>query len=372
MLAGSRNAQWARSEAGFVRQWQDPKLAAELRAIGIEKPEQMGAMFIADADQLGVLVGDTPPLTDNHPKRLSNERHSPQLARIRYRPWMNAELTRERFRSSDFIRRAWPQAIRERSLAYFDLQGAINDVGMRRQFSMRDWIERLHAILTRSDLETLVLWQLGDTVDLHDAVDRLLEQGKPRYRYRRSLAIRAFAQRNYDLAARYLSRRPGKRFKSLASFYLRLYALCMAGKVSDAERAAADAQRWLPDDAQKRETFAWLNETSRGLSRSKSGTRFGPCRRVWPPSMPKTCPVIQPAASESRKATADATSAGSPMRETGILRRYSSRDAGSSDSIAAIGVFTMPGITELTRMPHSPSSSAPHWLSMLRPALDTQ
>jgi spermidine synthase len=261
MLAGSRSAQWARSEADFVRQWQDPELAKELQAIGIEKPEQMGAMFMADAEQLRVFVGDTPPLMDNYPKRLSNERHTPQMARIAYRPWMNAELARERFRSSEFIRRAWPESLRERSLAYFDFQGAINDIGTRRQFSIREWIERLHEILTRSDLETLVIWQLGDTADRLEAVDRLLDQGKPRYRYRRFLAKRAFADRNYDLAAHYLSTQPGKPIRNVTGFYLRVYALCMAGKVSEAERAVREARQWLPDDADGRQYFTWLNET---------------------------------------------------------------------------------------------------------------
>jgi spermidine synthase len=261
MLAGSRNARWARSEADFLRQWQDPLLAKELQAVGIEKPEQMGAMFMADAEQLRVLVGDTPPLVDNYPKRLSNERHSPHRARIVYRPWMNTELTRERFRSSGFIRRAWPEGLRERSLAYFDFQGSINDVGTRRQFSIPEWIERLHETLSRTDLETLIIWQLGDTTDRLDAVDRLLAKGKPRHPYRRFLAKRAFADRDYDLAARYLATKPGKRIRSLTEFYLRVYALCMAGKVSEAERAALDALRWLPDNADRRQYFAWLNQT---------------------------------------------------------------------------------------------------------------
>jgi len=188
---------------------------------------------------------------------------------------MNVNLTRERFRSSEFIRRAWPEGLRERSLAYFEFQGAINDVGTRRPFPIREWIERLHEILTKSDLETLVIWQLGDTADRLDAVDRLLDQGKPRFRYRRYLAKRAFADRNYDLAARYLATKPGKPLRSVTEFYLRVYALCMAGKVSEAEKAARAARPWLPDDAGGRHYFAWLNETfgfeSPALARASAG-----------------------------------------------------------------------------------------------------
>ena len=50
MLMGSRGGRWSRSEAEFSRQWHDARVLPELRALGIEKPEQMGAMFMADSD----------------------------------------------------------------------------------------------------------------------------------------------------------------------------------------------------------------------------------------------------------------------------------------------------------------------------------
>ena len=246
MLAGSKNAQWQRSEAGFVRQWQEPRLARELTAIGIERPEQMGAMFMADADQLRELIGDAPPLIDNYPKRISNRHHSPAIARRLYRDWMSPELTRRRFEESRFIRDAWPPAMRERTLGYFEYQRMLVDIWARSRPPMRDWIARLHTILTETDLETLAILQLGNTVDMQRAVARLVEKGRKRFRYGRHLAIQAFADREYDLAARYLAGNPRKPIRDAAGFYLRLYALCMAGKVDEAERVAAAGRRWLP------------------------------------------------------------------------------------------------------------------------------
>jgi hypothetical protein len=35
----------------------------------------------------------------------------------------------------------------------------------------------------------------------------------------------------------------------------------MAGKVSEAETAVNEARRWLPDDDDRRQYFAWLNQT---------------------------------------------------------------------------------------------------------------
>jgi len=261
MLAGSKNAQWQRSEAGFVRQWQDPLLARELTAIGIERPEQMGAMFMADADQLRELIGDTPALVDNYPKRISNRHHSPTIARRIYADWMSAESTRRRFDESRFIRAAWPPALRERTLGYFEYQGMLLDLWARSRPSIREWISRLHRILTETDLETLAILQLGNTVDQQRAVERLIAKGGKRFRYSRYLAIQAFADRNYDLAARYLARKPGKSIRDSAQFYLRLYALCMAGRVDEAERIAAAGRRWLPRYTENADYFAWLGDT---------------------------------------------------------------------------------------------------------------
>src|SRR5262249_7682371 len=65
MLVGTRQLGSAVSEAEFTRQWQDPTVGAELRALGFEQPEQLGALFMADAPQLRGLSADTLPLSDD-------------------------------------------------------------------------------------------------------------------------------------------------------------------------------------------------------------------------------------------------------------------------------------------------------------------
>jgi hypothetical protein len=218
-------------------------------------------MFIADADQIRELLGDAEPLTDNHPKRLSNELQTPRKARIEYRPWMNVAFTRERFENSRFISAAWPPALRARTLDYFDVQNRINDVGMNAQFSLRDWIARLHETLTTTDLETLVIWQLGETSDVQAAVSRLIARGAPPGRYRESLARRAFAERDYERAARLLAGGPRESVRNPTAFHLRLYALAMAGRVDEAEAQARAAHAVRPVDANGREYYRWLEET---------------------------------------------------------------------------------------------------------------
>ena len=150
--------------------------------------------------------------------------------------------------------------MRERTLGYFEYQRLIVDIWARSQLSIREWIARLHTILTETDLETLVVLQMGKTVDEQRAVERLIAKGRKRFRYHRHLSIQAFADREYNVAAYYLARGPGKPIRDITGFYLRLYALCMAGRVDAAERAVEAGRRWLPGDSEGADYFEWLGD----------------------------------------------------------------------------------------------------------------
>lgn len=70
MMVGTRNARGPVSEEQFTRQWSDPVVAREMKALGFERPEQLGALFIGDAEYLKGIFTDSPPLVDNYPKRI--------------------------------------------------------------------------------------------------------------------------------------------------------------------------------------------------------------------------------------------------------------------------------------------------------------
>jgi len=65
MLIGSNDARFARDEAAFTAQWRDPVVRPELEAVALERPEQLGATFMADADQLRAWIGDAEPVTES-------------------------------------------------------------------------------------------------------------------------------------------------------------------------------------------------------------------------------------------------------------------------------------------------------------------
>ncbi len=259
MLVGSRGARWTRSEDSFSKQWNDSTLAPELEAVGFERPEQLGALFMADAAQLRERVGDAAPLVDDRPKRLGNRRQSPQEARRDFRDWMDAEQNRERFLASEFITLAWPPGLRERSATYFEVQRILDRSLAKAPVGISERLRDLHQLLVETPLTTAPLLQLGVTTDRTRAIDALVRRGVPAQRYKEVLARRAVAEREYALAARLLEKvhRPGDR----DLLFFRVFVLAMAGRDDDARDVAQRNRDWLPDDEESRSYWKWLEAT---------------------------------------------------------------------------------------------------------------
>src|SRR5207249_681185 len=62
-----------RVEEGDIRRLlSNPGTGADLRRMGIEVPEQLGALFLMDGEEIDRITGEIAPLTDFYPKRLSD------------------------------------------------------------------------------------------------------------------------------------------------------------------------------------------------------------------------------------------------------------------------------------------------------------
>src|SRR5690606_30904168 len=126
MLIGSNDARFSRDEAAFTAQWRDPRVREELENVALERPEQLGATFLADAEQLRAWIGDAEPVTDDFPKRISSgfpeDGPEPEV----FFRFMDTAAAAARFAESRFVREAWPPALRERTLAWFDAQAIVN------------------------------------------------------------------------------------------------------------------------------------------------------------------------------------------------------------------------------------------------------
>jgi hypothetical protein len=238
MLAGTRGAVGPGTRERFERQWADAAVATEMATLGVETPAQLGALFIADADDLREIAGDLPPLDDDHPKRLSRELAGPARTAPIYAPWLDVDLARERFARSRWIERLWPAPLREETLAAFDVQRQIDRYFAREVGDPVDELPEIHRLLAETGLRALPLWLLGSHPDEQRALRIAEAKGAGGGPVEYGLALAALANRDYAGAARRFARALLRGQPARPALHLRIYALCMAGRLKEAEALA--------------------------------------------------------------------------------------------------------------------------------------
>jgi spermidine synthase len=266
MLAGTKRARGPVDGARFRRQWDDPTVGAELRRVGIERPEQLGALFVADATTLAGLTAGVEPVTDDFPKRIGDslEARDP-FDSVLVREWSMAAAARERFEKSSLIGRLWPEDVRLATLPYFEIQQLVSDLGTRRRDGSRPALAEVDRLLRTTELRTLPLLLLGgDPFELEIAA-RAAARGHRDLEIERTLALGALAARRYEEAAARLDLLAGDPGLGL----VRGYVLCRAGRPQEALDTATTLARAAP------EAFAWLAGTCRDgdLVASRGGER---------------------------------------------------------------------------------------------------
>jgi spermidine synthase len=246
VLVGTRGLRGPTSEAAFERLWRNPRSAAELRRTGFERPEQLGATFLADAEWLRARTADTAPLTDDRPKRLSSRLQTD--ARAVFGPWLDVAAARARFRDSAWVRALWPPALRERTLAYFEPEGFIREAARAAPLGMRERLSGVDELIGRG-LGTAAAWRLGVTDDQARAAHAAVAHGRPQGPHRRTLGIVALTSGEPSRAARELAAAraldPNDAFLPL----LEAFARCRAGEPLQGE---------VPADPAAREAWEWL------------------------------------------------------------------------------------------------------------------
>lgn len=251
MLMGSRNATWKTTEAEFLARWNQLRATREDRALGVEVPEQIGAMFLGDFDSLQEWTSGVAPLQDGYPKRVVDGPPTPE-DNFRLGEWMNPEDARKRFHESEFIAKTWPTGLRDRSDRYFHYDGVVNKVFLQHYgspASVVNTIEVVDSLLTETELERLPAWLLGAHGDYLSAIARspALQQ-EPISRHMQGR--HAIGRRDYARAS--------ELFRSLEtqtpeSIFLDTYALAMRGELSDAVARVRENQSRYPDLP-----WAWL------------------------------------------------------------------------------------------------------------------
>jgi len=239
MLLGTRGASGPVPDAHFGAQWREPTLRAELEAVGLERPEQLGALFIADALSLADWTRDAAPLVDDRPRRITAPPRSLDAQHQLYAEWLDPRASRARFAESDLTARLLPERVRGAALSYFDVQHLLDTFGAGIRSDA--WSERLtdlRAVLGRSALRTPVLWLLGSDADVQRIIDTAPAASRERADVQLHLAARAVADRNDDAALAALERaaREPEAFEHATA--LRLFLLCKNGQREEAARLA--------------------------------------------------------------------------------------------------------------------------------------
>lgn len=197
ILMGTRESAGPGSAERFSRQWRDPVVRKELVALGIEAPEQLGALFMADAERLRELAGEVAPLTDDRPKRLSDQPFDVASGFRAYLPWMDTTTTRAGFEQSPWIAEIWPNELRGPSLSYFPVQEQINHVLVSGPRQLHDALPTIHALLTRTGLTTLPLWMLASNASRQSAATGAQAEGRVSGEVYWELGLGALANRDY-------------------------------------------------------------------------------------------------------------------------------------------------------------------------------
>lgn len=275
MLTGTRNAKGPVSEEVFLRQWQDPIVSKELSDLGFERPEQLGALFIGDAEYLNQITQGAPPLVDNFPKRVQAS-YGPRLGLVKLiEQWVDITAAQTRFVKSPLIQRLWPERLRKDSLPYFWFQDILN----RHWFGFRERGEPaildVDRVLSGSSLFTLPLWLMGSNADYQRIVKAASKEEQERPVMQVHIALRQMADRDYEAAVASLTRAEADPKLKSDAFSYKIYALTMLGQTAEAQRQVSqqvlDMSESLknksenPQDRQPLSPFwAWMKET-RGI-----------------------------------------------------------------------------------------------------------
>jgi len=235
MLVGTRGARGPVSAEQFARQWQDPSVGPELRALGFESPEQLGAPFLAGRDDLLSISEGVEPLTDAYPKRLGETLVAPKERFLR---WMDTRTARTRFERDPVIARLWPASTRSATLAAFGEQDAYNRV-LNFELDPLDYLPELHRWITSTRLETLPLWYLGSDQNHQRAAARARAAGHDHPEIQFQLAAAALARRDFAAAATHFrSAGEGDRHAEISQL-LEVYALGLDRHCEEARALAA-------------------------------------------------------------------------------------------------------------------------------------
>ncbi|MDY6973604.1 MAG: spermidine synthase [Thermodesulfobacteriota bacterium] len=247
MMVGIRDPDGPISERDFVRQWNDPFVGPEMRALGFEAPEQFGSIFVADGKRLRDWISGSLPLVDNYPRRLSCGNYGGDMYLLQYSSFMDPAVSRVNFMKSEMITKLWPEVLREKTEKYFAVRQTINEMLGPKSLTTVHPIMNLHACIHNPLLTEYILWAFGrDQYVQRIIFNRLKSTSDKSPEIYIDLAAGAAQQHDYLVAEAYLHSAKEKlcagnsleEYRDIALF--RMYLLFISGCKMRAEEVGRE------------------------------------------------------------------------------------------------------------------------------------
>jgi spermidine synthase len=228
--------------------WNDPATGADLRRIGIEVPQQLGALFLMDGEEIDRITHDIAPLTDTYPKRLTDEPWDDETNHRFALTYLTAPAAVQRFVHSSLINQIWPETLNPAAAElepFFILRQSrylSETIGSNK-------LAELDLYLRRSRLRIPVLEVLGSDGFRVSIAERVAKGSHtPPLETMPDLVAGALAQRNIDGAIRLLESKNDRGVFGSDDIFLLSYLYCLNGSVDKAETLIASNSAAIKKD----------------------------------------------------------------------------------------------------------------------------
>jgi hypothetical protein len=217
--------------------WSDPAANADLSRIGLEIPQQLGALFLMDAEEIDRITHDIAPLTDNYPKRLTDEPWDEQASHHFALTYMEAASAVDHFLRSPLIRGLGWETLKEILESCFVFREMRYRCGI---VARCNTLAELDIYLRRSPLRTPVLEVLGSDEFRIAIAERIARKSEtPPLEAVPDLVAGALARRDINGAIQLLESEKDRGISSLNDTFLLTYLYCLNGDVEKAETLVA-------------------------------------------------------------------------------------------------------------------------------------
>src|SRR6476620_4880315 len=227
------------SEDELRQLWTDPTTGADLRTIGIEVPQQLGALFLMDGDEIDRITHNIAPLTDLYPKRLTDAPWDDEASHRFALTYFTAPPAFQRFVGSSLINQIWPETLYPKA-AELESFFTIRQTRYLSEIAGTNKLAELDLYLRHSRLRIPILEVLGSDALRVSIAERVARGSEMPLEVMPDLIAGALAQRNIDRAIKVLESEKDRGVFGANEIFLLSYLYCLNGSVEKAEKLVAD------------------------------------------------------------------------------------------------------------------------------------